>query len=363
MPRDARRRLGLTPGSTCGAASGYAISVNCGRGSRRSRLLWHPSAVNPARASLVLVALGACSPSPAAPSDAGRGDVTADVVSADVVSADVVRADVVSADVVIDEVEPPCSRPPAERPAGSVCVREVRGQVLDTEGAPRADLPVTVCGPVCWLGRTAPDGRFAVLVGDFVPTAIYSVLAHARPDYATVYVPLPSTVGAGDVISLAEPLRVPRYTVTGDLVDGDAGVARAGEFALTVPAGARIELDLEDFKLGELGRRLRVAQVPLDRAPPFAREGRAQAVFALAPFAMTSSRPLGLRLPNTLGLPPGAAVDLVVMGGDILPPQSNAGRALDAARARVSADGSAVETLSGEGLSLLTWVAVRATNP
>jgi hypothetical protein len=262
-----------------------------------------------------------------------------------------------------DDVKAPCTQPPAERPANSVCVREVRGQVLDTDGAPRVDVPVTVCGPVCWLDRTGADGRFAVRVGDFVPTAIYSVLAHARPDHATVYVPLPDVVGAGDVITLAEPLRVPRYMVTGDLVYGDAGVARAGEVTVRVPAGAQLELDLEDFELGELGRRLRVAQVPVDRAPPFAREGRVQAVWALAPFALTSTRPLGLRLPNTLGLAPGAAVDVVMMGGDVLPPRSNAGRAVDAARAVVSADGMSVETLPGEGVSLLTWVGVRARNP
>ncbi|MEZ4392486.1 MAG: hypothetical protein R3A48_15465 [Polyangiales bacterium] len=200
-------------------------------------------------------------------------------------------------------------------------------------------------------------------MGDFVPLAIYSVLAHARPDHATVYVPMPSAVGEGDVVTLAEPMRVPRYTLTGDLVDGDAGVARAGEVALTVPADARVELDLEDFKLGELGRRLRVAEVPLELAPPFAREGRAQAVWALAPFAMTSTRPLGVRLPNTLRLPAGSPVDFVAMGGEILPPASNAGRALAAVAGRVSADGASVETDPGVGVSQLTWIAVRARTP
>lgn len=235
--------------------------------------------------------------------------------------------------------------------------------MLDTAGAPRVDIPVTVCGPTCWLGRTGVDGRFSVSVGDFLPTAIYSVLAHARPDHATVYVPMPSAVGAGDVITLAEPLRVPRYTVTGDLVDGDAGVARAGPVTLTIPPGAQIELDLEDFKLGELGRRLRVAEVPLEQAPPFAREARAQAVWAFAPFAMTSTRPLGLRLPNTLRLPPGAAVEIVAMGGEILPPRSNAGRALDAVVGAVSADGMHIDSRAQSGISQLTWVAIRATTP
>lgn len=302
-----------------------------------------------ARVVPLLLALTACASSPP-PTDAST-------------PSDVPRAEDRADTAAPDDGDAPCARPPAERPANSVCVREVRGQVLDTDGAPRVDIPVTVCGPVCWLGRTGGDGRFAVSVGDFVPTAIYSVLAHARPDHATVYVPLPDAVGAGDVITLAEPMRVPRYTATGDVVDGDAGVARAGEVALTVPADAGVELDLEDFKLGELGRRLRVAQVPVDRAPPFAREGRVQAVWALAPFALTSTRPLGLRLPNTLGLAPGAPVDLVMMGGDILPPRSNAGRAVDAARAAVSADGAFVETLPGEGISQLTWVGVRARKP
>ncbi|MFO0626090.1 MAG: hypothetical protein U0325_10775 [Polyangiales bacterium] len=307
-----------------------------------------------ARLLLPLLTLAACAASPpptdaASPADRPR-------------AVDVSRDDRVDA-TAADDAEAPCARPPSERPANSVCVREVRGQVLDTDGAPRVDVPVTVCGPVCWLGRTGTDGRFTVGVGDFVPTAIYSVLAHARPDHATVYVPMPDVVGPGDIITLAEPLRVPRYTATGDVIDGDAGVARAGAVTVRVPADARLELDLEDFKLGELGRRLRVAQVPVDRAPPFAREGRVQAVWALAPFAMTSTRPLGLRLPNTLNLAPGAAVDVVMMGGDILPPRSNAGRAVVAARGAVSVDGAFVETLPNEGVSQLTWVGVRAREP
>lgn len=306
-----------------------------------------------ARLLPVLLSLAACASSPPAP-DAAASDVPR--------ATDAPREDRVDA-AMGEDAEAPCARPPAERPANSVCVREVRGQVLDTDGAPRVDVPVTVCGPVCWLGRTGADGRFSVSVGDFVPTAIYSVLAHARPDHATVYVPMPDAVGPGDIITLAEPLRVPRYMVTGDVVDGDAGVARAGMVTVRVPPDARLELDLEDFKLGELGRRLRVAQVPVDRAPPFAREGRAQAVWALAPFALTSTRPLGLRLPNTLGLPAGTAVDLVMMGGDILPPLSNAGRAVAAARGAVTPDGMFVETLPGEGVSKLTWVGVRAREP
>lgn len=283
--------------------------------------------------------------------------------STDAAALDASLVDTSAPDAPDDAAEAPCSRPPAERPAGSVCVREVRGQVLDTAGAPRVDIPVTVCGPTCFLGRTGSDGRFAVTVGDFVPLAIYSVLAHARPDHATVYVPMPGAVGEGDVITLGEVIRVPRYTVTGDLVDGDAGVARAGEVTLTIPGDARVEIDLEDFKLGELGRRLRAAEVPLELAPPFAREGRAQAVWALAPFAMTSTRPLGLRVPNTLGLPAGSPVDFVAMGGEILPPASNAGRALDAVAGRVSADGASLETDVGTGVSQLTWIAVRARTP
>lgn len=254
--------------------------------------------------------------------------------------------------------EAPCTRPLAERAPGAVCVRYVRGQVTDLEGLPRGDIPVTVCGPTCWVGRSDAAGRFSVEVGDFIPLAIYSVLAHGRPDYATSYVPMPDTVGPGDVVTIASPMRVPRYTVTGEVVA--RGTARAGEFAVTVPADAQLEFDLEDFKLGELGTRLRAAQVPLDRAPPFAAEGGVSAVWALAPFKLVSTRPMGLRLPNATNLAAGTAVDFVIMGWDLLPPVSNAGRAVVAARGRVRADGAAIETDPGEGVPVLTWVGVRA---
>lgn len=257
-------------------------------------------------------------------------------------------------------VELPCTRPVADRPAGSVCVREVRGRVVDERDAPRVDIPVTVCGPVCWLGRTDAEGRFAVTVGDFIPLAIYSVLAHGRPDHATVYVPLPAEVGSGDVVTLGDAIRVPRYTVNGGSFDGDAGVVRAGEIQVRVPPGARVELDLEDYKLGALGRMLRVAEVAPDRAPPFAREGRAQAVWALAPFNLQSSVGFGIRVPNTLGLAPGARVEFFAMGWELLPPRANAGRAVDVATGAVTPDGAAIESDPDAGVPALTWIAVRA---
>lgn len=301
----------------------------------------------------LLLTLTACASSPPSADAAPPSDLPRAV--------DTAPGDRVDATAPDDaEAEAPCARPPSERPANSVCVREVRGQVLDLNGAPRVDIPVTVCGPVCWLSRTDADGRFSVSVGDFINTTTYAVLAHGRPDYASVYAPLPVTVSGAGVITYSTPLRLPLYTNSGGRLDGDAGVARVDLLEVRVPVGAELEFDLEDFKLGELGRRLRVAEVPVNLAPPFAQEARAQAVWALAPFALTSTRPLALRLPNTLGLAPGARVDVFAMGGDILPPESNAGRAIPVGVASVSANGQLIETAPMDGPRRLTWIALRA---
>lgn len=137
--------------------------------------------------------------------------------------------------------------------------------------------------------------------------------------------------------------------------------ATAGPVTLVFAAASTIELDFEDFELGALGRTVRVAEVSLDRAPPFAREGAVVGpVFALAPFALTSSSPIAVTVANRANLASNSAVELVAMGKEIATDAPDAGRAVVVARATVSADGATIRTNAGQGLRALTWFGVRA---
>jgi hypothetical protein len=138
-----------------------------------------------------------------------------------------------------------------------------------------------------------------------------------------------------------------------------AAVVSAGDVTLTVPAGAMVETDIEDAELGELGTRLRVAAVGPTDAPQFARDAGLVSVYALAPFNLTSTRPIAVRLVNRAALPAGAAVEFVVMGTEIYETPFTGGLPVVAAAGHVSADGTTVSTDPGEGLSSLTWVGLR----
>lgn len=304
----------------------------------------------------VVFACAACESNggPSSARDAGASDAGA--TSDTGATRDVYDESLDDVDLPPEDV-PPCTvRPDA---AGVTCVLQVRGTARDDTGAPLGDHVITVCGPACFVTRTAPDGSFVTPVGDFLDPSIYTVLVHGRPDHASLYVALAPVVDR--VATFAEPLVVPRYTQSGDLFPDPArgGSVTAGDVTLTVPAGATLEFDLEDALLGDLGRRFRVAPVPIDRAPRFARDAGVVALWALAPFNLLASPKLAARVANRAGMAPNAAVDFVVMGREGLVPPLTAGRAIVAAAGHVSADGMSITTDPGEGISYVTWLGVR----
>lgn len=250
-------------------------------------------------------------------------------------------------------------------PAGSACVRAVEGSVRDEMDQPVERGFITVCGNACFVGDITAQGRFTVPVGEVLPVPIYSVLVHGRPSFASAYWPMAAPDSDG-IVRMPDALRVARYTFVGPVLPQErvlasAVVASAGPVTLSFAAGSTIELDFEDFEFMELGRTVRVAEVALDRAPPFAREGMVSGpVFALAPFALLSSAPVGVTVANRANLPANSAVELVTMGHVIVSEDPNAGRALVAARGTVSADGATIQTDAGQGLRALTWFGVRA---
>jgi hypothetical protein len=253
-----------------------------------------------------------------------------------------------------------CLEPRDVLPAGAVCIHAVRGAVTDLDGAPMAGRLITLCGPACFFGETTASGAFTVLPEDLLNLARYSVTAHGRPDFATLNVPTePAREG---VSALLEPMRLPRYTDRGPPVPDGArgGTVSAGDVTLTIAPGTRLDPDIEDAELGELGTLLRSVRVPLDRAPRQAREAMLADVYALGPFNLTASAPMGLRLRNRAGLAPGTRVEFVGLSYRIVDPPYDAGHWVVMARGTVSPDGNEVRTADTEGLTVLTWVGYRA---
>jgi hypothetical protein len=248
--------------------------------------------------------------------------------------------------------------------AGAACVRAVEGALVSDDGTPLGGHVVTVCGAACFATTADAQGRFVVPIGEVLPVPVYSVQVHGRPTHASAYWTLPTPDSQG-ISRFTAPLSVPRYTSEGAELPESMTVASAltvtsGPVTLGFSAATRVEFDLEDFELAALGRRVRAAEVPLDRAPPFAREAMARGpVFALGPFALVMDRPVSVRLANRAMLPAGSPVEFVAMGREVLGPEANAGRPVVVARGAVSMDGATIATSDGEGLRTLTWLAVR----
>ena len=254
-----------------------------------------------------------------------------------------------------------CTTPVAQRPEGGTCVLEAKGTISDLSGARLPGQVMTFCGPVQCYGTKADDaGVYDIPVGDYVITADYAIHADGRPDHAVDYHRL-GPAAQPDVISF--DMKVPALPASHvSLPPDDAGAAQAiteGDLTLLVPAGTTWKLDIADYTLGAAGRHLRVAAVPLASAPAYAATNNVDAIYALAPSGAKPSQKVGVSVKNATGLPASSAVDILVLSDDYFSTPPTVGTLLLAAKAHVSADGSAIQTDPGEGISEITWLAVR----
>jgi hypothetical protein len=256
------------------------------------------------------------------------------------------------------EAAAPCSAPPDKRPDGGTCVLEAKGTVSDLAGVALPDLVMTMCSPATCYGTRADDaGAYVVSIGDFLVTQNYAVHADGRPDHAVDYFRL----GANEPQVITVDMRVPPLPPSTVLLPPDSAPASSvtvGDLTLQIAAGTTFDLDIEDFGT-DAGRTLRVAPVALEDAPSYAAANNVDAIYALAPSGAKPSQPMGVVLRNAAALPAAAAVDLLVLSDDYFSTPPSVGTLVLAASAHVSADGSTIQTDPGQGISEITWLAVR----
>jgi hypothetical protein len=252
----------------------------------------------------------------------------------------------------------PCAEPPGGINAPTaVCIKEVRGTVTSLDGAPLANVPVSVCGLACFAATTDKGGGYTIPVNAKLPLEGYIVSAYGRPTHAGIYVRLPAT--PGDSVAMP-PIALAPLTDEGTYLPEDGAAAatvKAGPLRLQVETGTTWELDLEDTVAAKEGRRLRYARVAMDKAPAFA--ANAKEVFALAPFKAKSDKPVRITI-ETQAFAPDTVVEFVSMGDDISVVDNTGGLAKVVAKGRISADGMRAEMDPNEGLTTLTWLALRA---
>jgi hypothetical protein len=243
----------------------------------------------------------------------------------------------------------------SDPPDGGVCPAQVQGQVVGENGAPVAALTVSVCADQCFFGTTLADGSFTVIPEQHIVLANYALELHGRPDRVTYYTPLAPSAGLS--VQFQKPLLLPLLPASGPeiLKDLSAQTLTSGDVTLSLAAGTMVVFDVEDFGFAN-GHQLRVLK--LDPAQfPFV-DNHPDALYACSPFEVWFSQPASLRLANSAALPAGSAVEILQLRGlvnDGVP----AGHFMHAANAHVSADGTNLTTDPGEGVTELTWLAVK----
>jgi hypothetical protein len=260
-----------------------------------------------------------------------------------------------SVDAAVD-LTPAC--PPPSTDAG-VCLDTVNGKMVDDTGAGVPNLVVSVCAVACYFGQTTADGTFSNPVYDLVVPDYYAFEAHGRPDHASWYARLPPLVGMS--ASYAQPLLLPSLPASGPLIalDQSAQTLTSGDVTLNLASGTKVMLDVEDVALKDVGRQLRVVKIsPPSKLPFFDGQSEPDALYGFAPFEVFFSQPTPLTFANSAALPANAAVDVLEMGGliNVNPP---AGNFTKVATAHVSADGNTIVMDSGQGVTELTWIALR----
>jgi hypothetical protein len=218
---------------------------------------------------------------------------------------------------------------------------------------------MTMCGARVCYGTVSNDaGVYTVPVGDFIVTESYAVHADGRPDHAVDY----HRLGPNEPQVISVNMHIPTLPPsTVSLPPDDAGTASAvtvGDVTLQIAAGTTFNLDVEDYGIAA-GRLLRVAAVPLANAPSYAAANRVAAIYALAPSGAKPSVPIGVSLRNAAGLPAAVGVDILVLSDDYFSTPPSVGELVVQATAHVSADGATIQTDPGQGITEITWLAVR----
>lgn len=272
-----------------------------------------------------------------------------------------------------DDDVAPCSG--NDSSAGAICVERVRGRVVDEEGEPVPDLPVTVCGSVCYRGVTDNAGVFAVEIGDFILVSEYSVQAHGSPHRSTFYHPMPETLPTGE--AEVGDLKVVDLPTDGDLLlskldlDGDVSPAQSvtsGEVSLSIAEGTVVRLSVADSLADEEGRRFRARSLDEQLFAEFVPGADFSRIYALGPFEAAFKGPspddqveVSLTIENVDDFAPGQEVPVFALGTYLDSEWLTPGAFEEIGISVVSEDGSELVLSSagpGQGLRHLTWLAV-----
>jgi hypothetical protein len=294
----------------------------------------------------------------------GASDVTPEVLD--------VEEEEATDDVTAEEIPPPppciereddclesaCHAPPFD-------VTCLGGWIRDEAGEPIPGQGVAACvDDTCYRADVYDDGWFSVNLpgtpNDHVKLSFPGTEPRLRP-FCLYDILCDGAVGACDPFVLrsgpTSGTPIPEGTLPGNLsIEAEDGAA------LILPSGSEIELPFE------AGAWMALTRYPLDEHVPCFLDPSDPplALYAITPAASyvfepgtTTTTPAALDLPNETGLAADADVDVRILGGSHLSHVDLAeGEWKVMTTARVSTDGTRIQTLAGSGIAYLSWFGI-----
>jgi hypothetical protein len=236
----------------------------------------------------------------------------------------------------------------------SISVTSVSATIDDLTGLPLSGVPVQVSGlDLAFSGSTDANGGVTITVGSSLkkPMLRFGDALHTVELAAPV---TSATMSFGTLVDAPLPdAGVP-------FVDGGSAVSNG--VSLQLPAGASVAIDTLDYSTAD-SQLFRAVEIPVsnhqeDAVPGIAAYGLTL-VFGTAPLETLFCPPATVSVPNSAGWAAGAAVEFWILGVDVAQQWAPYGDWVKVSDGQVSADGSTVSTVAGQGFPVLETFGVR----
>jgi hypothetical protein len=242
-----------------------------------------------------------------------------------------------------------CPLGPGEETESEVLeVGVVSGQLVDENGEPTSSGLVQICGKdVCINADVLDDGKLLQDIGQ-------GMLAPAcKFGNGKQWGKLALPIAAGDSeLGTLTTVSLPAFDEGAALAPGED--ATSGDVTLTLADDAHVEIDTLTYEdESEFG--FRAAQLPEATLALFSQDFAV--AYALSPVETRVCPSPALHIVNTTDLPAGAALELFILGLDVLEVWAPYGQWHRIGEGKVSDDGATLDF--EDGLPLLTAIAIR----
>lgn len=246
----------------------------------------------------------------------------------------------------------PCAAPGYGGGEKKQMVESADVDVVDGEGALLTNYFVTLCGlDLCINGTTGADGHARIeLFNTMKKPAI-------KLGDGAVHVKMAVPAPPSEVITFTQPIWLPALPKQGARLSAGQA-ATSGGVSVTLATEAIIGFDVGHYPTADL-QALRAVELPVERSTALIAGMGLEILYGVGPTDTTLCPPAAVSVPNSLGWAAEQDVDFYLHGVDTEQAWAPYAGWAKVSAGRVSADGKAIETLPGEGLSVLGVLGIK----